>query len=390
MGELGDLLELLYGARSRFRSARGTLRYRHSNALLQEARRHWVERSASLGHTVSLQYAGAGDEEPPDLYEERVRFWWEAPGRLREEVESSTPHQARVHVVDAPVWWIYREGHEALSNIDLPPEERLRHQAGGGDLLRPLLDPSGFGSVLEIGEISALGERLRFRARPRDDLLDLGMRHQMQLVWGADEYELDVDRATGVVRRVASLLGGREAALTELEELVLDEAFPAGTFTFTPPPGVMVEPPEPFRHRSYTLEEAAQEAPFTVFFVPDLPEGNWRMSVRFSPARERPPSPAHLFLHYQRGDGRGSITLAQRPAGEGGFGWSGLGPPELDTVERDGVELTIARADTERGGRNAVELERDGTAVQLQSQEVELETLIRLALSLERLSAGSA
>jgi hypothetical protein len=384
MGELGDLLELLHEARSRFRSARGTLLYRHSNALMAEARQRWAERSERLGRTVSMRYASAGREEPPDLYQERMRFWWEPPARLREEVESSITQQNRVQVVDGPLWWIYREMYGAISNVDLPADERMHHQSGGGERFRPLLDPSGFSAVLELGEISAAGERLRFRARLRGDLEDAGVRHHLQLVWGADDYELEVDRATGIVRRVAGFVDGREAAATELEELVLDEDFPAETFVFIPPPGVTVEPPEPLRHRAYTLEEAAAEAPFRAFVVPELPEGNWRATVHFNPARSRPPSPAHLFLHYHRADGLGSITLAERRAGEGGFGWSGVGPPELETVERDGVELTIARADRERGGQNGVMLEREGTAVQLQSQEVELETLIGLALSLER------
>ncbi len=93
--------------------------------------------------------------------------------------------------------------------------------------------------------------------------------------------------------------------------------------------------------------------------------------------------PAHVWVVYHRADGRGALSLAQRSAGEGGFGWAGYGPPELETVEHDGVSLTVSRADPERGSQNAVIFERDGVAIQLQSQELDIDTLIRLAASLE-------
>jgi hypothetical protein len=61
VGELGELLELLYGARMRFRTARGVVDYRHSNPLLQEAHRRQ-----------------AADESPP-----RWRTDEHAVGRVR-------------------------------------------------------------------------------------------------------------------------------------------------------------------------------------------------------------------------------------------------------------------------------------------------------------------
>jgi hypothetical protein len=53
-------------------------------------------------------------------------------------------------------------------------------------------------------------------------------------------------------------------------------------------------------------------------------------------------------------------------------------------VERDGVRYTVCYADRERGSHNSLAFDRDGTAIQLQSQELELETLLALAPSLER------
>ena len=108
-----------------------------------------------------------------------------------------------------------------------------------------------------------------------------------------------------------------------------------------------------------------------------------------SEARRRPPIPANVWLVYHRADGRGALSLAQRPAGEGGFGWAGYGPPELDEVERDSVRYTVCRADPERGSENSLAFEREGTAIQLQSQELELETLLGLAGSLKRVSRST-
>jgi hypothetical protein len=41
------------------------------------------------------------------------------------------------------------------------------------------------------------------------------------------------------------------------------------------------------------------------------------------------------------------------------------------------------RSDPERGSQNTVALQQDETAIQLQSQELDVDTLIRLAVSLE-------
>jgi outer membrane lipoprotein-sorting protein len=386
MGELGEVLELLYGARLRFRTARGTVAYRHSNALVHEAGRRWAERSRNRSRQVMFAYASSSGEQPPDLREERTRFWWQAPERLREEVETA-PHGPRTVVLDGELWWLWTPDHGAISNVDLPPEERASHRAGGGERFRPLLDPSGLLAALEFVSVDGSGERIVVRARLRDDREEGGARLYLPVVGGADEYVLEVERTSGVVRRFAAFLDGREAAVTELTELALDEELPDETFTFRPPPGVEVLPPESYPPRRFTLEEAAAEAPFAVFAIPELPDGIWRLHVHYSSGRRHPPV---LFLSYHRADGRGSVSLGQRPAGEESFGWRGLEPHSLETVERGGVELTLARADPDRGSHNGVALERDGTALQLQSQEVDLETLIGLALSLEPVSAASA
>ena len=396
IGELGELLELLYGARVRFRTARGALEYRHSNRVMQEAHRRIAAQTGRRrggGRVSSMQVSFTsrhGGGIAPDEHEERWRFWWEPPERLREEVVSQAPAQTRTTVLNGELWWTYSPEWGATSNVDLDEEERAQHTAGGGDRFRPLLDPSGFAAVLEFDDVVADSDRLRVRARPRDDLQGPPIHFHLHTVAGADAFELEVDRARGFIWRMAALLDGVELAATELKEIAFDEAFPPETFVFQPPAGVEVVPPETGRHKRYTLEEAAQAAPFPVFFIPELPEGDWRLRVNYTEARRRPPIPVNVWLIYHRADGQGAISLVQRPAGEGGFGWPGFAQPELEEIERDGVSYTVCRADPERGSQNALAFERDGTAIQLQSQELDFETLLELANSLARVGVTRA
>jgi outer membrane lipoprotein-sorting protein len=382
--ELGQLLQLLYGAHGRFRTARGALYHRESRRLVREAMKREVKRgNARPGIGVRIaQGVPHGDcQEPPDLHEERHRFWWEPPDRLRQEVNYDVPEAQRIAVHDGELWWLYSTVHGAVSNAALDAEERAHHQAGGGERFKQLLEPSDFLVSLEFGEISREERVLRVRARPRRDARDGMVRMRFR---GADALELEVDAEVGIVRRLTILLDGKELSSTELTELVLDEMFPEDTFVFVPPPGEEVLPPETAQQRrQYTLEEAAAEAPFTVFYVPELPEGNWRMQVHYLPAQRRPPGEAGLGLIYSRADGRGALALIERAAADArpGVAWTGS-PPETNEVERDGVRYLIAHGNPKRGRENKIVFEREGTGLELQS-ELEVEALLGLAASLQ-------
>ena len=394
MASLAELLELLYEARGRVRTARGVVTYRQSMGRMQEAHRREMERvnrGRGGGRVSQMQIAfaskGGAAEEAPDLYEERQRFWWEPPDKLREETEATPPRRNHTTVLNGELWWTYSPEWGATSNVDLDEEERAHHGAGGGERFKPLLDPSPLIALLDFGAIREAGGRLDVQARPRDDLEGPPHWH-LHGVGGADEVELEIERETGIVRRMRATLDGEELWLTELEEIVLSEEFPDQTFVFVPPPGEEVLPPETTRRHHYTLEEAAAEAPFPVFFISELPEGDWRLRVNYHAPRRRPPMPAHVWLIYTRPDARATISLAQRPAGEGGFGWTGYGPPPLEEAKRDGVTYTVSHADPDQGRQNTVAFERDDTSLQLQSAEIDVETLLKLAGSLKNVRTG--
>ena len=387
MSELGELLELLYGARRSFRTARGVVRRTYSWRLTLEAMHRENARRGRRGGGGSMIMftSGEGGEEPPDEREDRVRFWFEPPARLREE-QDAPEGSAHTTVLDGDLWWTYTPTFGAMSNVGVSDDEAVNMRAGGGEPFRPLLDPSGLLGVLEVEQIDVEAERLIVRARPRDDLEDFHRHVQLHTVSAADELELVVDRERGVVLRLTAFFDGQELSVSELEEIVFDEDFPDGTFVFVPPAGEELRSPETAGHRTYSLEEAAELAGFAVFAIPELPEGPWRLHVHFHPARERTSMPGNVVLFYHRQDGRGTLMVSHRKVGEGGFGWPGIHPdaPVLEELERDGVHYTVFRADPEQGSGSAVTLERDGTAIQLQSQELDADTLLDLAASLRR------
>jgi outer membrane lipoprotein-sorting protein len=108
---------------------------------------------------------------------------------------------------------------------------------GGGESYRSLLDPSPLLGALEIENIEADAERYLLRGRPRQDLDDVHGHTQLRFAFGADAFDLEVDRSRGVLLRLASFFEGEELSASELEELMFDEDFPEGTFRFVPPRG---------------------------------------------------------------------------------------------------------------------------------------------------------
>lgn len=332
---------------------------------------------------VMFSSSSGPTEEPPDLQEEVTRFWFEPPGRLRDETESSGGNP-RVTVVDGDLWWTYMPDWGAMSNAALGDDDTSNMSVGGGEPFRALLDPSDLPAVLEFQEIESRDDRYLVRARPRDDLDDARSHMHLRIAFGADAFELEVDRTRGVVHRLTAFLDGEELSVSELEEVVFDEDFAEGTFVFVAPPGEEIRPPETGGGRQYSLDEVATLAGFSVFEIPELPDGQWRQHVHYSAERARPPVAAYVALFYSRADGRQTIIVSQRKAGEGSVGWPGIHPdgPALEEVERDGVTYTVLRSGPEHGNDAAVSWERDGTAIQLKSQELDADLLLGLAASL--------
>lgn len=355
MSELGDLLELLHGARGRYRTVRGVLRHIWRLRLAAQARERWEEAMQQAGHSQGTAYAQfAVDGLPaqqPDRQEQVIRFWSEPPDRLREETESLAPdRQTHVIVRDGRSWWIYSPELGAISNVGAG-EEAERMGVGGGELWAALLDPARWLPTLDFepgAEVTRLGRRaLRVRATPRRPPADDPFSFPGALPVGADAYELLVDRALGVVVRAAALIEDEEFWVADLEQLAFDEEFPPETFIFEPPPGEEIRGPDIGVHEPVTIEEAARRASFPVFYLPEMPEGRWDLHVRYAPARDRPPVKESVHLAYHRVDATHHLMVTQRGAEGREPDWVAYGPSGLhaDEVERDGVSYTLYRSE---------------------------------------------
>ncbi len=122
MSGLGELLELLHGARGRYRTVRGVLRHWWRMSLLHEAHERWERALREAGHIRGTAYAmmmAVGDgpaAEPPDREEQVVRFWSEPPARLREEAEIGAPKRyEHLTVRDGERWWTYSPAWRLIS-----------------------------------------------------------------------------------------------------------------------------------------------------------------------------------------------------------------------------------------------------------------------------------
>lgn len=370
MSELGDLLELIYGARERWRTARLTVRqWHHVERQGRAIERLNARRGGGGGAQVVRLYGEASGPEPTDV-EHVVRVWLE-DGRAREEREGPFAFPA-LAIRDGERWWQYSPEHGASSNEGDPGV-----QSGIGEAALTLLDPAHVLGALRLertGDVEIAGRpglRLSGLARDAGGGGDFAL-HRLGI--GADEYELVVDRECGVLLRTAALLDGLELTVNEILELALDETFPPETFVFTLPEGESFRPL--FHHPEHTtLERAAALAPFTVLAPTRVPDG-WQLHVLFLPGDDRPPLPPSVDLHYHSRDAAHQLHVHQTAADE-------AEPQEWLRWEPRGDLLVAAGAREPRGLEPVyVRAERHGTRATLSSADLELDALARLAESL--------
>ena len=385
MSELAQLLELLYGAHARFRSVRGVLREWRDVELSERAMRHEAEqqergRERSMGRARSMQIAfasGPAGPAPPSEIDTIIRFWLERPDRVREEHHSTHSYgrDGLVMVKRGELWWQYDPRSGAVSN-----EHEPEVGSGAGDVLEQLFDPIDLlaGRELELlgAETTVAGRRaleVRSRPRPSNNPLIHGFPS------GAQEYRHLVDCERGVLLRSALVFQGQEFAVTELVEIAFDEAFPEDRFVLELPAGETFAAPgadRPFRH--ITIEEAVARAGFSLWVLPRMPEGQWRMLVVHVEPRERPPIPEMAHITYMREDAQHSLRLSESAASA----WAA--DQELETIERNGNRYRLLRGEPGRlGPPTTLFFERGATSIQLSSPDLPLDTLLDLAESLQ-------
>jgi hypothetical protein len=361
---LGELLELMHGARHRFRTVRAEVLERHHT---ERHMRAFERRTAERPGTSLVGFAAGPAAAPlPEWSEHVTRLWWDRPDRLR--LERMDMVQVRV----GERWWSVSETFGAAAGdvrsdvqmgIEHPPFPALFDPA----VLLPDLD-------LEVtGEARLLGRAvLEVRGLPRGEREDWS---EPRVPGGADAHLLTVDAALGVVLRLVSLIDGAPFAVTEVRAVAFDEALPDDTWVVEPPPGESFGPLTLPRHEHVTLDEAQRRAPFTVL-VPRRVPVDAEIEITFGPAVDRPPTPAFVSLGY-RAPGRGlDVRISQASAAT---------DHALDLREgaeriEDGDRVVWIR---DMGGQLQAMAERDGTRAMLLSQSAPRDMVIDMALSLE-------
>jgi outer membrane lipoprotein-sorting protein len=369
VSELGDLLELIYGAGERWRTVRLTLREWQHPGRTREAIERLNKRQSS-GGSSQIIISGAGSEPEPEELEHVVRIWLDGD-RAREEREGPYAFPA-LGVRDGTRWWQYSKEYGGSSNESEPDV-----QSGIGQQALGLLEPTHVLGALRLGtpvEVEAAGRpALLVRAQPggrdREGAFSL---HRLGL--GADAYELVFDRERGVLLRTTSLLDDLPMTSTEVVEIAFDEEFPPETFVFELPEGETFGQLFP-RPQNVTLEQADGLAPFTVLSPAEVPE-HWQLHVLYLPGEERPPMPPTVNLHYHSADAGQQVNIVETEA-------SAVDQHEwLEWEERGGV-LVAGPAEPKGLEPGYARVERSGTRATLSSAELPRERLVALALSLK-------
>src|SRR5262249_62387981 len=125
----------------------------------------------------------------------------------------------------------------------------------------------------------------------------------------------------------------------------------------------------PLPRRTATMEEA-QRAPSSPVWIPSPLAVGWQRRTVHMPAEERPPTPEAVSIHYSRDDASHQFSIHETNAAERDP-WEGYWEPE--PREWNGEEMLVA---TEPQAR--VRLERNGTQIVIQSEDLELEWLLGL------------
>jgi hypothetical protein len=307
---------------------------------------------------------------------------WYAEGRGREEVDRGEGIEIGVH--RGRIWWHYHPDHGARSNeqeVDVGSDfgRCYRYLVEGWSLLGSLSFEPGRDTKV-AGRAAAVAI-----ARPRRDEHEL---HSSGLfrIGAGDEYELAIDRETGMLLRVVVRHRGEDVSRTEVVELSVNQPIDDALFTFVPPPGEEVQGVDlPQAEHVRSLSELAQRAPFAVFApAPEAP--GWRRDLTLFRGAPGYPLQATLAFHC----GHAQFQIAQTPAAT----------PDVILDEFVTNDQPEAWHEDVRSGRRLlirqpqhdweptmVRLELDGTGITLSSADLDANALVEVAARLQRVPA---
>jgi outer membrane lipoprotein-sorting protein len=364
VGELGEILELLHGARNRYRTVRAVIHHRYDTDVGRRAR------TRLFGHDEDEDEDS--DEESQRTFQETSRVWFEPPDRIREEREDADAgwHSA---IQDGGRWWAYDKEGVEHSNEDEP---EVGTSIAEEAVL--LFDPAVLIGALKLeptGEVTVAGRRAhRVVGRPRGGHASWNLLH----LGGGDEFDLAVDSERGVLLRAAARFEEQESQVTEVSEIAFDEDF--GAETFRPVPGALKE--QRVEAQRVSAEEAADLASFPLW-LPALTDG-WRLEVAYFPGDDQEPETVSAV--FTRHDGTHYFMVVLSPAGaEDDFldhrrDW--------ESAERAGQTVQALPARERYGMQAVVRFEREGTRITLMSENLRHDSLLEIVETLEHKSGG--
>jgi len=208
VSELGDILELLYGAPRRFTTVRGVIR-------------EWEDHRLS---EIAARVEGAGNEMPvsgstrdSSVSELTVRVWVDQEWRFREEWDPGPGSKRRIEVRNRDRRWTFEQCRGIVEKRGAPAGIAQTHYASH------LLAPCEVICELELipaGFVEFLGRKSRrVSCQPCRGYRGGGL---ARLGEGADEYRLLVDAEIGVVLRTEASFAGQPFLIIEFTEIEFD------------------------------------------------------------------------------------------------------------------------------------------------------------------------
>src|SRR3954452_5978896 len=265
MTDLRELLELLYLARTRWRTA----------CFAMDDWTHLDRQQDAYERSLGLE-----GSSPPQSYGEIAaasRTWIAADGRFRQERERMT----LVH--DGARTWI------ATPESGVVEHESRSTRPIGDELLDAAVFLPGF-DLRVAGEAEAAGRpAIDVEATPRPrgpGPVDL-------FPYGADTLSLAVDHGRGVILRFEASAAGEPIRRLEVTEIAFDEPF--ADELFTAPAGAVRPADEAYPVRHVTIEQAACDASFQLWAPGQLADC-WHLTVIHRPETTGPRVPESVIL----------------------------------------------------------------------------------------------
>jgi hypothetical protein len=375
VGQLGDMLEVLFGPDDGFQTIRATIRHWCDDDLAREL--------TGVGRTLWGRKKATREKEPKArrIATSSSTIWLHSPacGRIENRREVNGVIETGLSVTDGDRRWeCDAEGH-----VDTKAGEDIRRASSGANTFDIIADRHfNPGQIRLFLEHLTLQQQGLTRTADRECVSVKAIPRTGAGLWphwlphGADEYEFHFDRERAALLNIVGRCQGQAFALHEVTEIAFDESLDPGLFIYEPRPGQQVAPAVPVvEHMS--LEAAIARMPFTVLVPTRVPNPEHaRADVMYHPPR-RQGGWSHLTLSYRGSQAFGRLWVKQD--GAPGFLHDDL---EWEWIASDGIVQNDLRISDpgEAVGMRIVAFEQHGTYVEITS-DLDRTTLIDFARS---------